>query len=106
MVDLGEDKILADKYIEQNVVPRIATEWYDVGLELGIKDYELDKIKLIVDPTGGKCTDMLKAWLKRSATGPENRCPTWRNMYDAMRALDLNKAAEDMKDDLLKGVPN
>jgi len=50
---------------------------------------------------------MLNKWLKRSPEDPdENYCPTWRNMYNAMIAIDYVRPAEEMKEDLMKIIMN
>jgi len=96
-----KDDILSTDYLERIVTPRIANKWYDVGLELDIPDYQLDDIKHLTDPCGEKCKDLLKMWLKRKTDAKQTKFnPTWRNMYIAMCALDMIKAAEDMKDEL------
>jgi len=99
---LGQDHILDLAYLESNVVCRIAADWYDVGLFLDIPDYQLDSIKQLSNPTGSKCNEMLKIWWKsRTPDDPDiARRNIWRNMYDAMRAVELIKAAEDLKHDL------
>ena len=101
---LGQEKLLDLPYLESNVVCRIATDWYDVGLYLDIPAYELDKIRQLSNPTGSKCTEMLKKWwTSRTPDDPDtSRRNVWRNMYDAMRAVELIKAAEDLKCDLYK----
>ena len=99
---LGQEHILDLAYLESNVVPRIATEWYDVGLYLDIPDYELDRIRQLSNPTGSKCNEMLKMWWKsRTPNDPDiSRRNVWRNMYDAMVAAELIRAAEDLKHDI------
>ena len=44
---------------------------------------------------------MLQKWLQRKDDPKNKRLnPTWQNMYNAMCALEMIKAAEDMKDEL------
>jgi len=59
---LGQEQILDFAYLESNVVCRIATDWFDVGLFLDIPDYELETIRRPSNPTSSKCTEMLKKW--------------------------------------------
>ena len=59
---LGQEQILDLAYLESNVVCRIATDWFDVGLFLDIPDYELETIKQLSNPISSKCTEMLKKW--------------------------------------------
>ena len=96
-------RLLDIAYLESDVVPRIATDWFDIGLYLELPDYKLDGIKQFTNPCGSKCIDMLGRWLKRSPEDPnKNFRPTWRNMYNAMKAIDYVRPAEEMKEDLMK----
>jgi len=89
-------------YLESNVAPRIAIKWFDIGLYLDIPDDDLYRIKQITDPCGSKCTEMLSRWLARSPNDPdESFRPTWRNMYNAMLAIECTQGAEDLKEDLM-----
>ena len=99
---LGQEQVLDFAYLESNVVCRIATDWYDVGLFLDIPEYELDRIRQLSNPTGSKCNEMMRMWLiSRTPDDPDiSRRNIWRNMYDAMIAVELIKAAEDLKHDL------
>jgi len=84
-------------------VPRIATDWFDIGLYLELPDYKLDSIRQLTNPCGSKCIDMLGRWLKRSPDHPDkNFRPTWRNMYKAMIAIEYVRPAEELKEDLMK----
>ena len=95
--------ILSTAYLEGTVTPRIANQWYDVGLELDIPDHDLDSIKQLTNPSGEKCKEMLKAWLRRKSDPKNEKLdPTWRNMCNAMRALDMNRAAEEIENELEK----
>ena len=102
-----KQKLLDFTYLESDVVPRIATEWFNIGLFLEIPSYDLNRIKQLTNPCGSKCIDMLGRWLKRSPEDPdENYRPTWRNMYKAMIAIDYVRPAEEMKEDLMKNIMN
>ena len=94
--------ILNYEYLNKNVIPRIAVEWYDIGIELNIPRYRLDNIK-----TGNQhhhhihqCLQMLQMWLQRSSSVEKSRRPTWENMYNAMVAVELTKAAETLKKEI------
>ena len=102
MTKYGEDKILSDAYIQSKIVPIIATEWEEIALDIGLQKHETDRIKQLCDPSRKKCTAMLDLWLNRGSGSA-----TWRKIYDAMRALELNRDAENLKDDLKQStVPN
>jgi len=91
-----QDGILEVAYMDKNIVPRIATDWDDIALDLGFQSFETDKIKQVCDPTKKKCTDMLLSWLQNGTTN------TWKNICDALQELDENKAADDLINDLKK----
>jgi len=96
-------RLLDFSYLENDVVPRIATDWFDIGLYLELPDYKLDGIKRLTNPSGSKCIDMLGRWLKRSPEHPNRHFrPTWRNLYNAMIALDYVRSAEELKEDLMR----
>jgi len=100
-------RLLDIAYLESDVVPRIVTEWFDIGLFLEIPDDDLDNIKQLTNPCGRKCIDMLGRWIKRSAEHPNrNFHPTWRSMYNAMIAIDYLRPAEEMKEDLMNSNNN
>jgi len=88
----GKDVILGRDYLESNVAIKIAPEWYDVGLYLGVSMEHLDSIKLLTNPSASKCNDMLRIWYKRDMNDtdlPAKHLPTWKNIYIAMRNLDM-----------------
>jgi len=93
MMRCGENTILSDAYIQSKIVPKIATKWEEIALDLGLERSDTNRIKQLCDPTSKKCAVMLDLWLNRGTA-------TWRNIYDAMQALELNRDAENLKDDL------
>ena len=98
----GEDKILDDAYLDCKVVPVIASDWCDVGLELGIPLDKLKNMKHFSNPTGNKCKEMLKMWISRRLDDPnKSRRPTWRNLINSMEALDMMRGAEELKEELM-----
>jgi len=97
--------IMSDAYLKANVVRRIATEWENVGLFLEIDSNDLSTIKQIKNPAEDKCREMLRAWLKRDQSDV-SKSPTWKNMYEAMRALTMIRAAEILQDELVAKYPN
>ena len=66
------------------------TEWFRLGLKLGVNEDDLDVIasdrKL---DSSGALTDMLRKWLR------EHKNPTWRKVVEAMRKIgEVNKAGK------------
>jgi len=99
----GKDIILGRDYLESNVAIKIAPEWYDVGLYLGVSMEHLDSIKQLTNPCASKCNDMLRIWYRRDMNDtdlPAKYLPTWKNIYIAMCNLDMIGPAEDLKDDI------
>ena len=94
---LGPNKIVDLHYLNSHVAPRIAADWYDVGLLLHIPQHKLDAMKKLGDPVGSKCKELFKMWLTQSSDHA-----TWRNLLNAMKAIDLIKAAEELEEDLRK----
>ncbi|XP_065893193.1 uncharacterized protein [Dysidea avara] len=102
LTQVNQERLLDLTFLESDVVPRIATEWFDVGLYLDIPEYDLSNIKHLSNPCGSKCIDMLGRWLRRNPNHPDNFFrPTWRNMYNAMIAIDYVRPAEELKEDLM-----
>jgi len=97
--------IVSDAYLEANVARRIATDWENVGLYLEIDPNDLSTIKQLKNPVEYKCREMLRAWLERDQSDA-SRSPTWKNMYEAMRALTMIRAAEILQDELLAKYPD
>ena len=89
--------IVDHKYLDETVIPRIATIWYDIGIKLNIPSYKLDNIRNETDHTTRQCMEMLQIWLRRGSNVEKSHRPTWENMYRAMIAIDLIAAAEELK---------
>ncbi|XP_065893061.1 uncharacterized protein [Dysidea avara] len=99
---VNQGRLLDLTFLESDVVPRIATDWFDVGLYLDIPGHDLSNIRQLSNPCGSKCIDMLGRWLKRNPNHPDKFFrPTWRNMYNAMIAIDYVRPAEELKEDLM-----
>ena len=67
-------------------------DWQGVGLQLGIEDYELQKIKLNYQEHDDRKREMFRAWL-RTCTNP--------NYHDLIKALEAKgerNAAQQLKD--------
>ena len=89
--------IVDHKYLDETVIPRIASIWYDIGIKLNIPSYKLDNIRIETDHTTRQCMEMLQMWLRRGSNVEKSHRPTWENMYRAMIAIDLIAAAEELK---------
>ena len=92
--------IVGYKYLQEMVIPRVAVRWFQIGLQLKIKSFTLDNIKIETDRITEQCLDMLGIWLQRGTSVKESHRPTWGNMHKAMIAIELIAAAERLEDKL------
>lgn len=99
------DDILEQRYLQTKIIPEIAVRWFEIGLELDIPHGKLEMIKKETDYSGACCLDMLMQWFNRGKNvEKESERPIWKNMYDAMCAIDLNFRAGEFKDSVLKDI--
>ena len=89
--------ILELGYLQAKIVPEIAVKWYEIGLELDIPAGKLEAIKNERDHCGARCFEMLQMWFHRGENVKESERPSWKNMDKAMRAVDLNFRADNLK---------
>jgi hypothetical protein len=60
----------------------VRLKWYDIGLELGVKEIDLEEIKLQYGNKSAECLrEMIKKWLKFF---PDR--PTWGKLATALEA--------------------
>ena len=83
------------------VIPKVANEWYDLGIQLFSESQlpRLDEIRATYsnDRRGG-CIEMLKYWLKITPGA------TWDNLIHALRAPGLELLAiADVVEKEIKG---
>ena len=93
---------MEDAYLHRKVVPVIAACWYDVGFELGIPENKLKAMKHYDDQIGSKCKEMLRMWISRRPDDSYKGRPTWKNLYNAMGAIGLSEAAQELKHELME----
>ena len=89
--------ILELGYLQAKIVPEIAVKWYEIGLELDIPASKLNTIKNETDHCDARCFEMLQMWLNRGENAEEFERPSWKNMEKAMRAVELNFRADNLK---------
>ena len=87
-------------YLQKMVIPRVAVEWYSIGIQLQIESFTLNNIKSATSPITEQCLEMLGIWLQRGTSVKESHRPTWGNMHKAMTENGLIAAAEKLKDKL------
>ena len=99
------DDILEQRYLQTKIIPEIAVRWFEIGLELDIPHGKLEIIKTESDYSGACCLDMLRLWFNRGKNvEKESERPIWKNIYNAMCAIDINFRAEELRDLLLKDI--
>ncbi|CAI8048244.1 hypothetical protein GBAR_LOCUS26633 [Geodia barretti] len=64
----------------------VETKWRDIGLELGLRDPELETIRQANHHDITSClTAMLRLWLNRAYNTIKYEEPTWRRLSEAVR---------------------
>ena len=74
----------------------VQTEWYNLGLELGLQTTTLDSIDVKYDRDPSQCfREVLKEWLKGVN-------PTWQAMVNALRSPSVRQyqVAEQIRTEL------
>ena len=66
--------------------------WQGVGLQLGIEDYELQKIKLDYQQHDDRKREMFRVWL-RTCTDPN-----YHDLIDALEVMGERNAAQQLQD--------
>ena len=90
------------KLLQDHVIPRVASKWHELGIEL-YKDDDVSRLDTIRKQCPGDfekaCTEMLSYW--RQAY--ENA--TWNRLIKALKAkgLQLNANALDIMRDVVEG---
>jgi len=90
------------KRLQAYVIPRVATDWYKLGVEL-YKNSDVPQLNAIQGqhPTNftRACTEMFNYWLR---TYPN---ATWSKLINALRApgVQLNTFALEIMNDVVRG---
>ena len=66
--------------------------WQGVGLQLGVRDYELQKIKLDYQRHDDRKRGMFRAWLHTCVN------PNYHNLIKALEAVGERKTAQQLRD--------
>ena len=84
-----------------HVNPKISTKWYNLVLQLGIKDHTLDEIKHNYrDEARPCCRETIKHWLQNAGGAA-----TWNSLIQALEADSISQKtlAKDIRKKLLPG---
>lgn len=68
--------------------------WQGVGLQLGIDDYELQKIELDYQKHDDRKREMFRIWLRSSTN------PNYHELIKALEAAKESKAAQQIRENL------
>ena len=89
----GPGKVTLDILTEQ-VVPNMATKWFEMGLQLGVNPKDLKTIQHDAKNSKAACTEMFTEWL-----GNANTEKSWKKVLDALcsRSVGENTLAKNLK---------
>ena len=89
-----DDSRISMKYLNQHVIPLVATRWYDLGLELleTKHEKELDIIEKDSKVDGAKtcCKKMFSKWL-------ESDSASWDQLIQAVKNVGMNDVANQLQ---------
>ena len=75
---------------------RNVTDWYSLGIELGLAYPKLESIRIDKKNVTSECKlAMIAAWLKRQ--DESGRCPSWAVLQAALREIGENRAADQIR---------
>ena len=90
--ELDPNKKLTEKDLK-NIAPNIATDWKDVGIQLGIKN--LDIYEKNTDLTEEKFKRTVKLWLRSNAKPVDELLDMF---HEGLKGIELFRAAEEFKE--------
>ena len=76
---------------------KTVTNWYQLGINLGLQVYELKQIERDFQGNERRKQEMLDLWLRR------NRDAGWRDVVSALRQMGENRVAESMRQNYVGG---
>ena len=83
-----------------HVNPKISTKWYELGIQLRIKDYTLDEIRHN-NPNDARtcCREAIKHWIHNADTA------SWNALIQALEADSISQKtlAKEVREKLLSG---
>ena len=87
----------------QNKLYAVTAEWYNLGLQLGLRASTLDRIEAKYNSDPSRCfCQVLKEWLKGV-----NPLPTWQAVVNALKSPTVGQyeVAEQIETELPKAQP-
>ena len=85
------------------VVPRVAAQWYELGLELGFRDFRLDTIRSNYGNTEDHSRELFSVWLNGERFSGD-RPRTWEVLLDAVKRVVGSEVVDEIECELSKGV--
>ena len=96
--DAGQQLLSHSKQLDRNIDldmlliqlrPQVSPKWYQFGLAVGISKEVMDKYS---DHPDEEClVEVLDCWLRNHGNKP-----TWKEVADALREIDLHQLADDI----------
>ena len=81
------------KELQRELHTKVADQWEDIGIQLGIEDGLLRQVKADNETSGRCLREMLRIWLTR--VDPP---PSWPAIIDALNVLGEDSLAQHLKE--------
>ena len=69
----------------------VHTQWFDLGLHLGVSVWKLENIDVQFSDARGLLQEVLKTWLTTAVN------PSWKTLTDALRSVGACQLADDLE---------
>ena len=76
---------------------KTVTKWHQLGINLGLQTYELERIEKDYQGNERRQLQMLELWLQRSPTTP------WGDLASALQQMGQNTVAEGIRQKHIRG---
>ena len=94
------DKPTLKEIIDYEIRDQVATEWHDLGVQL-LPDNLRVQLGIVRNNHPGDtkacCTEMVEYWLEVDTTA------SWNKLIEALRRINKNQLAEDIRKRILQG---
>ena len=89
--------LLTDLKLLVNRLSAVETDWFDIGLQLGIKIDTLKSFETDKYNNRRRLTEVLSFWLKQNT----DIAVSWESIVNALRSVDQNALASDLEDEFI-----
>ena len=76
---------------------KTVTDWHQLGINLGLETYELERIEKDYQGNERRKLQMLERWLQRSPTTP------WEDLASSLQKMGQNRVAEGIRQKYIEG---